>query len=433
MPELPEIARQKLKQAEARSGAHPDAGLLTAFAEQSLTAGERARVLDHLAACAACRDILALALPEQVAAPAQAAVRPGWWHWSALRWGAVAATAVVVVGAVWIVSIPNLLRSRMAVSSEVRQLPPAATPSAPAPVAGEPVQAAKAADKTAGDRDVLVAAAPNPNAARRKDAGAAAAPGPIVAGAQPATTVAAASTKPALQGALRAGSSPNAEDMDRLKALETEGKASAPAPSVPSMAMKAAVVAKAQSADAGLARSAVAMPKNQRAELAKTAAEAPAAEVQNGIVGGLVLSKNAPAAGIGTGSGGGIVRDALKTAVRWTISSTGALQRSFNGRDWQDVAVADGVIFRAVSALDTEVWAGGNGGALYHSSDAGQTWTRVRPEYVTDEWTRRLAGDVTEIRFNDPLHGTIITRVGSLVQAWTTADGGKTWTFSFVR
>ena len=197
--------------------------------------------------------------------------------------------------------------------------------------------------------------------------------------------------------------------------------------------MKAAVVAKAQSADAGLARSAVAMPKNQRAELAKTAAEAPAAEVQNGIVGGLVLSKNAPAAGIGTGSGGGIVRDALKTAVRWTISSTGALQRSFNGRDWQDVAVADGVIFRAVSALDTEVWAGGNGGALYHSSDAGQTWTRVRPEYVTDEWTRRLAGDVTEIRFNDPLHGTIITRVGSLVQAWTTADGGKTWTFSFVR
>ena len=45
MAELPEIVRQRLKQ---EAGEHPDAGLLTAFAENSLRGRGRAQVLEHL-------------------------------------------------------------------------------------------------------------------------------------------------------------------------------------------------------------------------------------------------------------------------------------------------------------------------------------------------------------------------------------------------
>ena len=37
------------------------------------------------------------------------------------------------------------------------------------------------------------------------------------------------------------------------------------------------------------------------------------------------------------------------------------------------------VIFRAVSSLSSEVWAGGSAGVLYHSPDGGVHWIRVVP------------------------------------------------------
>ena len=82
---------------------HPDANLLAAFVEKTLTEKERTRVLHHLAQCAECREVAAFALPAEAAAgraPARggrAALEP----WLVLRWGAMAAVlgtlAVVVV------------------------------------------------------------------------------------------------------------------------------------------------------------------------------------------------------------------------------------------------------------------------------------------------------------------------------------------------
>jgi hypothetical protein len=94
-----------LKQLRERAptGAHPDADLLTAFAEKSLLESERARVMEHLAACGDCRDVLALALPEteiEVSPVSVTPVRTGWLGLPILRWGALAAglAAVVSVG-----------------------------------------------------------------------------------------------------------------------------------------------------------------------------------------------------------------------------------------------------------------------------------------------------------------------------------------------
>src|SRR5512142_1884235 len=99
MAELPEIVRQRMAQ---QAGAdHPDPDLLTAFAEGSLPQRERFQVLTHLGACATCREVVSLALPEALAPqPAPAPAPSGWLRWPVLRWGAVAAAVVIVAAAV---------------------------------------------------------------------------------------------------------------------------------------------------------------------------------------------------------------------------------------------------------------------------------------------------------------------------------------------
>jgi len=96
MQDVPKIVRERLK-VVAPAVNHPDADALTAFAERSLPEKERGAVLEHLARCGECRDILALALP--ASEPIQAVVRPspgGWLTWPVLRWGFVAAGVVAI-------------------------------------------------------------------------------------------------------------------------------------------------------------------------------------------------------------------------------------------------------------------------------------------------------------------------------------------------
>ena len=68
--------------AKGANSAHPDAEQLAAFAEQVLGSGERASVLNHLAGCAACRDVL-YSFGED-AVPAAIPVAREWlskWRW----------------------------------------------------------------------------------------------------------------------------------------------------------------------------------------------------------------------------------------------------------------------------------------------------------------------------------------------------------------
>jgi len=141
---------------------------------------------------------------------------------------------------------------------------------------------------------------------------------------------------------------------------------------------------------------------------------------------------------------------------RWTVSASGSLQRSFDqGKSWQTVDVnvtptssasleiaresrakeaakekdADkkllkqkiaSPVFRAVSAAGSEVWAGGSGGALYHSLDAGNHWTRVVPSSSGTA----LTGDIISLEFPDSQNGKVTT---STSEVWTTGDSGQTW------
>jgi hypothetical protein len=142
---------------------------------------------------------------------------------------------------------------------------------------------------------------------------------------------------------------------------------------------------------------------------------------------------------------------------RWTINSAGSLQRSFDqGNTWQIVDVNAGpssihgaagvalsretspaaakskdagesvnraaapITFRAVAASGPDVWAGGVAGALYHSADAGNHWTRVVPSTAGAV----LTGDVISLDFPDAEHGKVAT---ANADVWTTTDGGQTW------
>ncbi|MFZ1160457.1 MAG: zf-HC2 domain-containing protein, partial [Candidatus Sulfotelmatobacter sp.] len=98
MPELPNIVRERLKVSRTTSS-HPEADVLTAFAERALPKSERAVVAEHLARCHDCRDVLALALPATVTvetARVPLPARGGWLRAPVLRWGVVAAGLAVL-------------------------------------------------------------------------------------------------------------------------------------------------------------------------------------------------------------------------------------------------------------------------------------------------------------------------------------------------
>ncbi len=78
-------------------------------------------------------------------------------------------------------------------------------------------------------------------------------------------------------------------------------------------------------------------------------------------------------------------------------------------------------MFRAVSAVGDDIWAGGAGGALFHSSNGGQSWTRVVPH--SDSIT--LSSDIVRVEFSGLSRGVVTAASG---ETWLTTDGGLTWT-----
>ena len=100
----------------------------------------------------------------------------------------------------------------------------------------------------------------------------------------------------------------------------------------------------------------------------------------------------------------------------WRLSADGMPQRSLDGaQTWEAIPLPGGTKFHAINSIGHEVWAGGNAGALYHSADAGQSWTKIDP-FSTD--------DITHIEFSDPQNGLLNTATG---RVWSTSDGGRSW------
>jgi len=106
---------------------------------------------------------------------------------------------------------------------------------------------------------------------------------------------------------------------------------------------------------------------------------------------------------------------------QWRISVDGNLERRVAEDDWTRVLTDQATTFHVVSVVGSDVWTGGSGGALFHSSDGGQHWSQV--PLVTGSGAE--TGTIVSIQFNDPRRGTVITSGGSRC---STSDGGVTWT-----
>jgi len=341
MADLPEIVMRRLASGKAQKAAldaHPDANLLAAFVEQSLASRERLQVLDHLAQCFECREMVALAVPELVAV--NVVPRPGfapWVSWPVLRWGTAIACVVVVGAAV-------TLRQREAhqASSGEGKLAVASVPATSSPQQ-EAVQSGASSMPTAID------SGPKAKAGEVQVQGQAIQPGEKNAGG--AGLMARAAKDSVVPG--------RAKD-DLTAAL--------PLSSSPGMAGATA-----------LARAAV--PATASA-----------------------LLKSSP-----------------MRVPRWALTPDGTLQRSLDmGRSWEPMTVSLEASLHALAANGFDIWVGGTAGALYHSEDAGEHWTKVQP--IANG--QPLTGDIIGVEFPDPERGRLSTASG---EVWTTEDAGSSW------
>jgi hypothetical protein len=402
MQGLPKIVLERLKRKtianpldrqstiENQPFPHPDANLLAAFVEKTLSEKERTQVLNHLAQCAECRELAALTLPREVevALPVSLTARRSWSAWPALRWG-VLATALVAV-AIVLVFHPYRRASRQeSVSKEIGPTIAAnaskASPQPPADLTAQPRPQAAVEKPGAELREP-----------RREMAKLEKGAGPA-GGEQLAARSAGNETKQ--QVALMAAARPPAA-LEAAPSAESQAGASA----VPANAESAAIAKQLNAAQAG-------------------GVPAPGYTLSGPLAPVPMRASSQQAKLSSMAFRGGAASAVAQLAALWSISASGKVQRSDDGgKTWEEVRIDEGVTFRAIQAMGTEVWAGGSGGALYHSSDGGAIWKRINLSSGGSPTTDTIVAIVSPPR--DLQHITVKTASG---EQWTSDDGGQHW------
>jgi hypothetical protein len=412
---------------------HPDANLLTAFAEKTLTAKERELVMEHLVECSQCREQLLLAFPPeaQAAQPGSTPIRaPAWLAWPSVRWGALAAAlgSVLVVLILYHPEKPHEVAMSPSPPSPAAAGASEKTLAPPAKKSAEPIQPGLSALQRAEPSGSLTQGGAEAKQGYRKNKPSSISEG-LTQAENPPASEASTPTGPAPAEAASLRSDRAAREV--APGVSVGGPIAArggQAPTVPSPAPspKAAQPAKAilARAEAGPAESSL---DKQAQASAPSGATNPAE------------AESRPAAGLAPNAlrtsnrlwKAGRVPQSISVAgqseaapgmqnVHWSISSSARIQRSLDGgQTWEELHIDDAVVFRVVTALEGDVWAGASKGAVYYSADGGAHWVRVT--LSSSGPTDAIVG----ITFSDRRHGSITTAAGD---QWATTDGGKHWT-----
>jgi len=170
MQDVPKIVRARLQRTTpATAETHPDADLLTAFAERSLVGGERDHVLEHLARCPDCCDVVAFALPatEDVVLAKPAAPRRGWLTLPVLRWSVVTA-GILALTSVGIVQYRQRGQEKTAVAARLMLRDQPADSAAPNPASTPQAKASQSltSPTETGKQTVTEKRAPVPSGAQ---------------------------------------------------------------------------------------------------------------------------------------------------------------------------------------------------------------------------------------------------------------------------
>jgi hypothetical protein len=386
--DLPKPLRNALA-SQPPADAHPSPDMLAAFVERALPPVENEVVTHHLVQCADCREVVFLASaaaeevlvegelvaaaaaarhgmparPKYVAAPASSATPAAIPRSSGtmrLRWLVPVAAVVLLVVGVLFVQLPRFGRHQVA-SLTVASNRPAVASAEGQQNATSPV---------------------SPQATTK-----AAAPEPLEKSAPPRTAPARAGK--ALVHTTLAG---NAKDQAPV------APEAGPAPQ-PTGSQAADVIA-------GMTSGLVPAIRPQSSF----------AESESGEARG--LQKSGPAL---YGKPQMAMRASGVPKPRWRVGPEGHLERSVAPEEWGRVLADQPVAFRAVAVVGNSVWAGGDGGTLFHSFDRGEHWSKVTLATNSSVGT----GAIVSIRFDDSQHGVIVTSGGT---NWVTSDGGVTWT-----
>ena len=382
-------------------------------------------MLEHLARCPDCREVLALSLPELVARPAffPKPSTAQWLSWPTLRWAAAAA-CVVVLGAVFTQRIER--HEKVASLSVTRQ--------GQRPDLENDLALKSPSPSSENDRLAAKLEAPStPRLGRDSDRGTVASKMPTPA--QTATAASSTAMKnapniisryeparpqvpqvPSMSEAVRVAAAAAPSAAGQGEAVQSNKQARAEEPASSSGLPRATNETVEVTAEAPLVESSEATPGK-----AKDAKKSLDKEVQAQTGSTMVAARTGSAEPMALNARNYTQLVTLTLPARWRLSAEGAVERSLDaGKTWQPMRVAEGVIFRTMSAVGAEVWVGGASGALYHSSDNGQTWTQAKP---TEAGTP-LAGDIISLLFVDVQHGKLTTADH---QTWVTSDAGKTW------
>ncbi len=443
MEQLPKIVQQRLR-TSGKPAAHPDANVLAAFAERALSERERAQVLTHLADCAGCRETVSLAgsaLEADAEAPARVPASR-WLSWPVLRWGALAACAVVVGAAVtlhyeWrterrfdvarpVSTAPDHSADVSAGSEESgpvnQKLAAKMPPPSPVQTYSDLPRASKLARSQADDAAVGPVAGWKEKQLEKAQIAVnkppAALPGSNEVGR--ADALKAEPERSAVAGQLAAAPAPapNSEAKPaspELQAREQDELTSRPSVSSETVTVQAEAI-QAQTATASVRAKSKDEARRDSGKKVQTAAGAAS--------GGVALGDRKLDSNTAELRSRQVLQEknaAAKPSTLWSVSPSGALQRSLDaGRNWLTIPVASNVFFRALAVNDADVWAGGNAGSLYHSVDGGEHWTQVKPAARG----KALTDDIVQVEFSDPLHGRLRT---ASRETWSTGDGGATW------
>jgi len=396
---------------------HPAPDVLNAYVEHALTPPEERQVVEHLAACSECREVVYLASEaveepvEQLVAAAAAAPAPAptppsrrfrWWTW------ALPVAAVLVVASVVLVLNPRLSKKpafdQYAQSKQPEPQPEPKT--APAPTADAPAKEAPVATLTAPSTDAV--------AGKRRQLQAVPAP------TNPRDELAKdkAENQPA-KSRLAEG-----DDVD-LKADVTgreEKTLSTAKPASRAGAASGAMVASAPVAPPPAPAQVSPSTTDRGDTTVDVASEAPmldaqsSNEIQEKVAKQNQKTDHATAGSMYASSAGNLRAKKIDAAPLWTVTDAGRLMHLELGRS-QPALADSGTHFIAVTSLGTHVWAAGKKLALYHSADGGLTW-----EHQTVP--AKSNADIVAITFKSVLEGVLETNSGS---AFATHDGGKTW------
>ena len=371
----------------------PDAEVLAAYVERTLSEGERRTCETHLADCPFCQEQVAQLVRlnegdeiEEAARPIRAKPRTAWFRWAL---AAPALVALVVAGLWQTGELQQFLKQGEPATVE--------SPEAPAPSpATQPHRNATAAKAPAGG-ELNETARLKPETPKEAEAPAAA-PRISVYGS-PGSSV---EVKPA-EGAgpgYGAGVGSSLAASGRSDERQTLAQAGLPS-NAPSAAPSAATEAKAESG-LGLQDK----DQTRRADqLGMAAKKAAPVQVQSEAV---TLEK---------GQDSGVeFHGFIQNRRTWRVGRQGLIQKAAADGSWETRPSGVKSDLFGISFANSKVgWAVGQGGTVLRTTDGGDTWTRM-PSPSTEDLVR--VGAISETKVN------VITRSGQTLQS---ADGGNTW------